>query len=285
MTRGSLYQITVRSTDAGNGALRSPRYSVYDATGTERYQLGQTWGDDFHTQIYTGQATGPYYIGVRTDSSAGGDYTVTVERGIPTGDDEAYTAATLAPNSQITSSIENGLDYDWYRITLMAGVRYTISLGGGTLYDPVLSVRDSAGQHITGDNDSGPLYDSLLTYTPATTGVYYLVARTDTVFATGNFRGTYTLNITTTSTADDYAGSASTTGALSSGGSVTGVLERGNDADWFRVSLVAGQTYRVDVQGALSDNGTILRPFVGVVTASAVAIAEVPITSTAATGS
>lgn len=280
LTRGVSYAFVIRGQGAGGGTLVRPGIGLYTSTGSFASGFTTNITPEAITFYYTPTASGVYYVEANADGNINsGTYTLSFERTVPFGDDNPHTAATLAPNSQITSSIENGIDFDWYRITLMAGVRYTISLGGGTLYDPVLSIRDSAGEHITGDNDSGPLYDSLLTYTPTTTGVYYLVATTDHVFATGNFRGTYTLNITTTSTADDYASSAATTGALSAGGSASGVIERGNDADWFRISLSAGQTYRVDVQGALSDNGTILRPFVSVVTPTGVPIAEVPITS------
>ena len=42
---------------------------------------------------------------------------------------------------------------------------------------------------------------------------------------------------------DDYSADAFTTGVVSIGGAMTGNIETASDVDWFRVSLVAGQTY------------------------------------------
>ncbi|RIX44184.1 MAG: hypothetical protein D3M94_15915 [Rhodocyclales bacterium GT-UBC] len=57
--------------------------------------------------------------------------------------------------------------------------------------------------------------------------------------------------------ADDYAGSALTTGRLAVGGSVTGNIESAYDNDWFAISLLAGQRYTFNLDpgtsGGLSD--------------------------------
>ena len=44
---------------------------------------------------------------------------------------------------------------------------------------------------------------------------------------------------------DDYAANTSTTGVVSVGGSVTGNIETQGDVDWFKVSLIAGQPYKI----------------------------------------
>ncbi len=51
-----------------------------------------------------------------------------------------------------------------------------------------------------------------------------------------------------TATSDDYAGDATTKGRLAVGGKVSGTFETGYDADWFRISLVAGVNYKFEVQ-------------------------------------
>ena len=58
---------------------------------------------------------------------------------------------------------------------------------------------------------------------------------------------------------DDYTSNTSTTGTVAVGDSVTGDIETGNDRDWFAVTLMAGRTYRIDLEptptgsSALSD--------------------------------
>ena len=45
------------------------------------------------------------------------------------------------------------------------------------------------------------------------------------------------------------------------GGSVTGEIETSGDRDWHSVSLVAGETYLIDLQGADGDWGTLGDPY------------------------
>ena len=55
---------------------------------------------------------------------------------------------------------------------------------------------------------------------------------------------------------DDYTGDIITPGTVAVGGSVTGVIGpprtgfTGGDRDWFKVELLAGRTYRIDLEGA-----------------------------------
>ncbi|UVO55776.1 cadherin-like domain-containing protein [Sphingomonas sp. SUN039] len=56
--------------------------------------------------------------------------------------------------------------------------------------------------------------------------------------------------------ADDFAATTATTGAVTVGGSATGTIEVGADRDWFRITLVAGQSYIFNL-----DRGTLLDPF------------------------
>ena len=52
------------------------------------------------------------------------------------------------------------------------------------------------------------------------------------------------------------------------GGSVTGVIGAartgfsGGDVDWFKVELLAGRTYRIDLEGASTSSGTLPDPFI-----------------------
>lgn len=61
--------------------------------------------------------------------------------------------------------------------------------------------------------------------------------------------------------ADDHPASSATTGRLAVGGSTTGTIETANDVDWFRISLSAGATYRIDLEGSGTSQGTLVDPF------------------------
>ena len=60
---------------------------------------------------------------------------------------------------------------------------------------------------------------------------------------------------------DDISGSISTTGRVTVGNSLTGEIETINDSDAYAVELVAGRTYRIDLEGAATGKGTLADPF------------------------
>ena len=60
---------------------------------------------------------------------------------------------------------------------------------------------------------------------------------------------------------DDYAGSRATTGSVTVGNPVTGTIESAGDQDWFAVVLEGGVEYRIDLEGAPTDAGTLVDPF------------------------
>lgn len=64
--------------------------------------------------------------------------------------------------------------------------------------------------------------------------------------------------------ADDYAASTATTGTVAIGGTTTGSIETANDVDWFKVTLTAGKTYRFEMRGADSGDGTLADPFLSI---------------------
>src|SRR4051812_1830408 len=63
---------------------------------------------------------------------------------------------------------------------------------------------------------------------------------------------------------DDYAGNATTTGVISVSDSVTGNIETANDEDWFQVTLTAGVSYRIELDGSSGGGGTLTDPFVSI---------------------
>ena len=60
---------------------------------------------------------------------------------------------------------------------------------------------------------------------------------------------------------DSISDSIDTTGRITVGSSVTGDIETANDRDAYAVELVAGRTYRIDLEGVATDKGTLVDPF------------------------
>ena len=61
--------------------------------------------------------------------------------------------------------------------------------------------------------------------------------------------------------ASDVLNNTLTKSSVIVGGSVTGEIETSGDTDWHAVSLVAGETYVIDLKGADGDWGTLADPF------------------------
>ncbi|MBO3705798.1 MAG: DUF4347 domain-containing protein [Candidatus Accumulibacter sp.] len=72
--------------------------------------------------------------------------------------------------------------------------------------------------------------------------------------------------------ADDYAADPSTTGSITPGSPVTGEIENLGDIDWFRVRLIGGVHYRVDLEGSDTGKGTLSDPYFGGIYADAGAL-------------
>ena len=50
-------------------------------------------------------------------------------------------------------------------------------------------------------------------------------------------------------------------GSVDVGGSTVGSIDWGSDRDWFKVTLEAGKTYRFDLEGSSTSQGTLRDPY------------------------
>ncbi len=181
--------------------------------------------------------------------------------------DNTSTTAVLDIGNSVTSEIDSSGDHDWFAVSLQAGHTYQINLEGsptsaGTLIDTFLrGIYDANGNLIseTSDDDGGVSLNSLLEFTAPTTGTYFISAG-----AFFSDTGTYRLSISDLGggdVGDDYGESPSIAGTIGVGGSVTGEIETPNDRDWFAVSLQAGSTYQIDLEGSPTSAGTLADTF------------------------
>ena len=60
---------------------------------------------------------------------------------------------------------------------------------------------------------------------------------------------------------EDFSASKSTDGRVAVGESVTGNIGATGDRDWFAVELEAGNTYRFDLMGSRTGDGTLFDPY------------------------
>ena len=265
---GKTYWIELEGSRTGDGTLTDPYLrGVHDADGA---LIAGTTDDDggigFNSRVlFTAGEDGTYYVAAGAFANRRGTYTLSVTELSATDDYAAGTgtSGTVTVGGSATGDIETRGDRDWFAVNLEAGESYRIDLegsrtGDGTLYDPYLrGVHDADGALIAGttDDDSGTGNNSRVLFTAGEDGTYYIAAG-----AHGNGLGTYTLSVTEHSVTDDYAAGTGTIGTVAVGGSATGDIEYVGDRDWFAVNLEAGKTYRIDLEGSWTGDGTLTDP-------------------------
>ncbi|MFL2770401.1 MAG: pre-peptidase C-terminal domain-containing protein [Rhodospirillaceae bacterium] len=180
--------------------------------------------------------------------------------------DSTATNGTLTAGVAANGEIEMWSDQDWYAITLTADREYQFDLEGITLSDTFLTLRDSDGTTITTNDDGGSGLNSRITYTPTTSGTFYIIA---SGFADNI--GTYTISaqdissteeaiipgITVSEGTTDALATTATTSEIISGDSFEGELSSGGDKDWIKIELTAGTTYTFALKGSGDGAGTL----------------------------
>ena len=180
---------------------------------------------------------------------------------------DVTTPGRVVVGGSATGNINVSYDLDWFAVELEADKTYRFDLkgestGGGTLVDPYLhGIYDANGDRFDGtaDDDFGVGSNSREYFTPDEGGTYYVSAGafhgSYSYVGTFTYVGTYTLAVT--EIPDDYADDNSTLGRVVVGGSATGRLDFRYDRDWFAVELEADKTYRFDLKGSWTGDGTL----------------------------
>ncbi len=245
---------------------------LFDAAG-DVVSLNTESGFGFNTT-----ASGDYFISVSSDltGSAGYELGFDVETlfDANSGDDfseDAFSEGTVIVGGPARGIIEAQGDKDWFKVSLVAGETYDIQICGaasemGTLEDPFLEgVYDASGDFVLGSNvdDGATGLDSAFVFSPFLSGDYFISAS-----GFSNHVGSYhvVVNVSEASTdysrSDDIGHTPDTAGSLDLGGFIQGEIETQGDVDWFKITLTAGATYRFELMGAPSQNGTLTDPYI-----------------------
>ena len=269
---GKTYRFDLKGSPTSNGTLADPYLrGIHDADGepianTTNNNSGSGWNSRVY---FTADEEGTHYVAAGAFDGYMGTYTLSVTE-IPddyAAEPDPDTTGTVAVGGSVEGDIEAPGDQDWFAVELEAGKTYRVDLkgaatGGGTLTAPYLNgIHDADGNRIanTTDNNSGTGSNSRVYFTPTEDGTYYVAADGYRIK-----QGTYTLSVTDVT--DDYVDYAAepdpdTTGIVTVGGSATGEIHYDGDEDWFAVELEAGVTYRFDLKGSRTDDGTLEDPY------------------------
>jgi len=241
---GFSYNVRIEGTGTSE-ELSRVEYRIFDSSGNLL-----TTESDFGTigveeNAFVAPSDGTFFIAALGDGSVDtGEYILSLD-----GDDTRGTIETtrsVSVGGTVSGSIESSNDQDWYRIDLLAGLSYEISLTGtgtSTGLDRVeFQIRDASGNLLTTESDFGTIGIETATFTPDADGTFYISANGD---SPAN-RGDYQLSVGT----DEARNSVDTTRTVEVGGDVTGTINGVGDQDWYAVTLEAGFDYNVTLEGA-----------------------------------
>ena len=281
---GRIYRIDLEGSWTGAGTLvDSYLRGVYNED--HFFIVGTTVNDSgcgLNSRLtLTLDETGTYYVAAGAWGTREGTYRLSVADVTDTHTDDfaagTGTTGAVAVGGSARGTIQHVNDRDWFAVELEAGKRYRIDLegydtGAGTLSDPYLrGIHDADGDRLAGttNDDDGAGSNSRVYFTVDETGTYYVAAG-----GYANEKGTYTLSVT--EYRDDFDAGTGTTGAVAVGGSTTGEIESPGDRDWFAVTLDAGRTYRIDLEGFFTAAGTLSVPDMqGIYDANGVLIVDI----------
>jgi hypothetical protein len=251
-----LFTVTNRT-----GTLDLMELGFYNALGIPRTM---SFDVDTTLQVILGRET--TYVSVSAGGSGTGrygDFTISLEDlydpGPDTVPDNPATLEILAVGGTISGTIDfkdfdgSVPDKDWYKVTLTAGHQYLFTPGGGTGTLDVLALRLFDGTTpatAIADNDT------VLDFTPTTSGIYFLSVAAGGSGAAGK-TGDFTVSLVDIGVATDaIPRNTTTTAMLQVGGSANGAIESQDisgsapDEDWFKVTLTANHTYTFGYGGS-----------------------------------
>ena len=208
LTKGNVYDFSVKGFGDGLGTLAQPALRLLDATGalvTVASFDGSTGRADLAVSVFD---SGRYYLAVEAvDVPANtGSYTLDTRRredssvGADDISGDTRSGFSVRPGAPATGRINYVGDQDWISANLVAGKVYVADLlangagssgvVGGTLKDATLRLIDASGTVLMDDDNSGAGLDARLLITPSADGTYYF-----DVGANGTELGTYTLRL------------------------------------------------------------------------------------------
>ncbi len=269
---GKTYRVHIKGSWTDHGTLRDTRIAgIYDSNGNLiQGTVDDNSGIDKEARtIFTAPTTGTHYISATRGEFSfpaqhSGTYTVKVEE-IGVDDYAANTSTTgsVTVDGSTTGTIERLGDLDWFAVTLEGYATYRFDLEGIGEDWPLLE-----GKFIRGIYDSnGNVFASTYTpesrddevravFAPEQGGTYYVaVGAGETFFGTGKYR------LSATKFIPEVSDWLDTQGRVGVGSYVAGAIEKASDRDWFRVTLEAGTTYQINLEGSPTSQGTLRDPY------------------------
>ena len=172
----------VRLQGIGPDGLIDTVLRIYNSAGEEVAFNDDIDADarEFDSMVeFSPDTTGVYYISASGSGAETGNYVVTL---FDEEDNNPDTPYTVSAGGRFNGTLDSKFDEDWVRVELVEGKTYSISLNGigpDADTDTILRLYNSAGQQVAFHDDvdyAAGKVNSLLMFSPAATGTYYISA-------------------------------------------------------------------------------------------------------------
>ena len=210
--------------------------------------------------------------------------------------DRTTTGVVVVDDDPVRGQVGERDDADWFAVELEAGETYRFTVegdesAGDGLDSPWLrGIRDPEGALVaetggdSSETDSGVRggrgigtrslgirqvdvrsgddgQDDELIFTAQRDGVHHVDVRSKNG-DTGDYLLTARqVRSVSEPAGEDFPADRTTTGVVAVNGSATGDIERSGDQDWFAVTLDAGKSYRIDLEGSWTRPVTLRNPY------------------------
>lgn len=167
---------------------------------------------------------------------------------------------------QTPGSLDGSEFGDLIGLTLTAGTTYSFAMrptASGGIEDPMLGIFDSGFNLLSLDDDGGAGRSALLTFTPTTSGTYYLFATSFLIQDSGDPAddvGDYTIDFWTADPATDAPGSLADAVEIQEGETTFGHIASPTDVDVYAIDLTQGQFYTFSYSGGVATSGEFGEP-------------------------
>ncbi|MFK7834913.1 MAG: DUF4214 domain-containing protein [Sulfitobacter sp.] len=180
----------------------------------------------------------------------------------------------LAPGDAFFGEIEFNGDEDWFVIYFEDNSTYFNDVYTDDIYNLGLTLFDSSFNVIQGNSfdfvegpGGSPGIDILTDFTTTDPfygeGIYYLMVdnggspdQTGNIGSYGLFTTEVFVTVDPGPSNDDFAGNSTTRGFVGTNQLITvGTIETAGDVDWFRISLVEGRSYQINLDGTSGTGG------------------------------
>lgn len=239
LVAGMNYSFTVSSSGGPGIGLVGPDITLYSGIGAPLVTQSSFSGST-STITFRAVTSGNYFVGVGDTGDSTGQYALAW---VPTDSIRAdvATASSLLANGSVAGNLEVAGDADWFGLSMTSGLSYGFEVRGATTDQLVggdVQLRDA----------NGNVLDQLTTFSGTIFGLQHNATVTGQYFVSvsdgGSDTGGYTIDWIATDTVQN---NLTTTHTLDRDASVSSAIDVAGDADWFEVTMKAGETYAFQV--------------------------------------